>query len=46
MKTKASSGVAITDPRIMDYTATGQYIEGAMAGNIGWYSFRIALQVK
>jgi hypothetical protein len=34
MKTKASSGVAITDPRIMDYAATGQYIEGAVTGTL------------
>ncbi|MGC3819207.1 MULTISPECIES: hypothetical protein [unclassified Acinetobacter] len=34
MKTKASSGVATTDPRVMNYAATGQYIEGAVIGTL------------
>lgn len=34
MKTKASSGVATTAERVMDYAATGQYIEGAVKGTL------------
>ena len=34
MKTKSSSGVATTAPRVMDYAATGMNIEGTVKGTI------------
>ena len=34
MKTKASSGIATTAERVMDYASTKQYIEGAVKGTL------------
>ncbi len=46
MKTKASSGVAITAERVMDFDATGKEIEGAVKGTLLGISLPTELHYK
>ena len=46
MRTKESSGIAITKPGLMDYEATGKYIEGTVRGNIFGIELPLDLHYK